>query len=73
MKNPETHAALGIQHWGKIYKTKRKTKRLTPTTTKPGNETRVKRKKNTIKRKILTVNLTKHPEIESSCSSICFL
>jgi hypothetical protein len=37
MKNPETHAALGIKHWGKIYKTKTKTKRLTPTTTKPAD------------------------------------
>jgi hypothetical protein len=49
-RKPETHATLGIKHWGKIYKTKRKTKRLTPTTTKPGNETRVKRKKHNKKK-----------------------
>jgi hypothetical protein len=47
-----------------------KTRRLTPTTTKTGNKTKAK-KKPPIK-KIHTVNLTKHPDIESSCSSSCF-
>jgi hypothetical protein len=50
MKNPETHAALGIKHWGKIYKTKTNTKRLPPTITKSGNETKVKRKKHNKKK-----------------------
>ena len=48
-----------------------KTRRLTPTTTKTGNKTKAKKKKPN-KKKILTGNLTKHPDIESSCSSSCF-
>ena len=46
MKNPETRATLGTQHWRKIYKAKTKTiktqrrklKRPTSTTTKTWDE-----------------------------------